>query len=73
VTNGLADDIEVADLKRFEDGLFKFVEGSHPAVLETIRTKKSIDDDLKSSMRQAIDDFKSTRWSEARTAVAAGA
>jgi hypothetical protein len=31
-----------------------YVEGSHPAVLNTIRDKKSIDDDLKTSMREAI-------------------
>ena len=40
VTNGLADDIEVADLRRFEDELLKFVESSHPAVLETLRDEK---------------------------------
>ena len=62
VTNGLADDIEVQDLKRFEEEIFKFVEGSHPAVLSTIRDKKSIDDDLKAAMREAVEDFKSTRW-----------
>ncbi len=72
VSNGLADDIEVGDLKRFEEELFGFVEGSHPAVLNTVREKKSIDDDLKTSMREAIEDFKSTRWSsgESRTAAA---
>ncbi|HXG86590.1 MAG TPA: hypothetical protein VNI84_21410, partial [Pyrinomonadaceae bacterium] len=71
VSNGLADDIEVADLKRFEDELFGFVEGSHPAVLNTIRDKKSIDDDLKTSMREAVEDFKSTRWSGAGKAATA--
>jgi F-type H+-transporting ATPase subunit alpha len=71
VTNGLADDIEVADLKRFEDEIFKFVEGSHPAVLETLRTKKTIDDDLKAAMREAVQDFKSSRWTEAKAASAA--
>ena len=40
VTNGLADDIAVEDLKRFEDEAFKFVENSHPAVLETLRDEK---------------------------------
>ena len=70
VTNGLADDIEVTDLRRFEDEIFKFVEGSHPAVLETLRTKKSIDDDLKASMKEAVEDFKTTRWAEAKAATA---
>jgi F-type H+-transporting ATPase subunit alpha len=49
-------------LRRFEEDIFKFIEGSHPAVLSTIRDKKTIDDDLKAAMREAIEDFKSTRW-----------
>jgi F-type H+-transporting ATPase subunit alpha len=67
VTNGLADDIEVADLRRFEEDIFKFIEGSHPAVLSTIRDKKTIDDDLKAAMREAVEDFKSTRWNSNST------
>ena len=70
VSNGLADDIEVADLRRFEEELFNFTEGSHPAVMNTIREKKSIDEDLKISLREAIEDFKSTRWSSGKTATA---
>lgn len=70
VSNGLADDIEVEDLKRFEEELFKFADSSHPGIMETLRTKKSIDDDLKAAMQQAVEDFKSTRWTEAKAATA---
>jgi F-type H+-transporting ATPase subunit alpha len=70
VTNGLADDIAVEDLKRFEEELTKFAEDSHPAVLNTIRDKKSIDDDLKGLMKEAVEDFKSTRWESAKGAAA---
>src|SRR5215213_1344537 len=63
-TNGLLDDIEVEDLKRFESELSAFIENAHPAVLETLRTKKSLDDDLKASLKEAVEDFKSTRWAE---------
>nr|MBA3785183.1 hypothetical protein [Acidobacteriota bacterium] len=52
------------DLKRFEEELTGFIENSHPAVLNTMREKKSIDDDLKASMREAVEDFKSTRWNK---------
>ena len=62
VSNGLADDVEVSDLKRFEEELTKFAEESHPAVLNTLREKKSIDDDLKGLMKEAVEDFKATRW-----------
>jgi F-type H+/Na+-transporting ATPase subunit alpha len=64
VSNGLADNVEVSQIRAFEGGLVNFVENSHPAVLETLRTKKSIDDDLKASMREAIEDFKATRWNQ---------
>ncbi len=63
-TNGLVDDVEVSDLKRFEIELVDFLKNSHPAVLETLRTKKSIDDDLKASLRTSVEDFKATRWNQ---------
>src|SRR6478672_6476978 len=58
VTNGLADDIEVSDLKKFEEDLTTFIKESNPAVLNTLREKRSIDDDLKASMKEAVEDFK---------------
>jgi F-type H+-transporting ATPase subunit alpha len=70
VTNGLADDVAVEDLKRFEEELTTFAETSHPAVLNTLRDKKSIDDDLKAKMREAVEDFKATRWETATAAAA---
>ncbi|MGI9035362.1 MAG: F0F1 ATP synthase subunit alpha [Pyrinomonadaceae bacterium] len=71
VSNGFADDVAVEDLKRFEEELFKFTENSHPEVLQTLRDKKSIDDDLKASMKETVEDFKATRWTKTETAVAA--
>jgi len=71
VTNGLADDIAVEDLKRFEEEFLRFVEESHPGVVSTLREKKSIDDDLKASMKEAVEDFKATRWESAKAAAAA--
>jgi len=71
VTNGLADDIAVEDLREFEAQLSDFVEKSHPAIFNTIREKKNIDDDLKSQMRQAVEDFKATRFGKGEVAAAA--
>src|SRR5829696_8909323 len=70
VTNGLADDIAVEDLKRFEEQLGAFLENSHPAVMTTLRDKKTIDDGLKASMKEAIEDFKATRWETAAATAA---
>jgi len=72
VTNGLADDIAVEDLREFESQLSSFIENSHPAVFNTLRDKKNLDDDLKSQLREAVEDFKATRWGKGE-AVAAGA
>jgi hypothetical protein len=32
--------------------------------MQTLRDKKSIDDDLKASLREAVEDFKATRWNK---------
>jgi F-type H+/Na+-transporting ATPase subunit alpha len=71
VSNGLADDIAVEDLKRFEIELTDFVETSHPGVFNTLRTEKAIDDNLKAAMKEAVEDFKATRWTEIASAARA--
>jgi len=70
VTNGLADDIEVADLKRFEEELNAYMKNAHPGVMTTMREKKNIDDALKAEMKEAVEDFKATRWESASAAAA---
>ena len=62
-TNGYLDDVAVEDLRRFETELLRFVENSHPGLLTNIREKKSITDEIKADMSQALRDFKE-RWSE---------
>src|SRR6186713_808860 len=51
VSNGLADDIAVEDLKAFESELLKFIENSHPGLLQNIREKKSLTDEIKSDLQ----------------------
>jgi F-type H+-transporting ATPase subunit alpha len=59
--NGLLDDVAVADLRAFEDGLYPYLESSSGSnVLSEIATKKAIDDDIKSRLTQAINDYKGT-------------
>jgi F-type H+/Na+-transporting ATPase subunit alpha len=57
-TNGYTDDIPVEQIKRFETDLLNFVENSHPGLLNSIREKKSITDDIKADLNQALQDFK---------------
>jgi F-type H+-transporting ATPase subunit alpha len=63
-TNGYLDDVAVEDLRLFGDELLNYVRNTHPGVLNTIREKKAISDDLKTQLGQAVDDFKTARWSE---------
>jgi F-type H+/Na+-transporting ATPase subunit alpha len=56
--NGYTDDIAIEDIRRFETGLLKFVENSHPGLLADIREKKSLTDEIKSGLKQLLEDFK---------------
>jgi F-type H+/Na+-transporting ATPase subunit alpha len=67
-TNGYIDDVPVENVRRFEAELLRFVENSHPGVLQSIREKKSLTDEIKSDLAQVLRDFKD-RWNE-ETAVA---
>ena len=57
-TNGYTDDIPVDDVRRFETGLLKFVENSHPGVLAAIAEKKSLTDEIRADLKQVLEDFK---------------
>src|SRR5215213_7802868 len=62
-TNGYTDDIAIEDIRRFETGLLKFVENSHPGLLASIAEKKSLTDDVKAGLKQVLEDFK-VNWSK---------
>jgi F-type H+-transporting ATPase subunit alpha len=62
-TGGHLDDVPVEDVRRFETELLRFVENSHPGLLQNIREKQSLTDDIKADLAQALADFKD-RWGE---------
>ena len=69
-TNGFTDDVPVENIRKFEAELLRFIENSHPAVLQELREKKAIDDQIQKDLEQSLKDFKD-RWAEeARTAAA---
>jgi F-type H+-transporting ATPase subunit alpha len=57
-TNGFTDDVAIEDIRRFETSLLSFVENSHPGLLAEIAEKKSITDDIKTGLKQVLEDFK---------------
>jgi F-type H+-transporting ATPase subunit alpha len=62
-TNGHVDDIAIEDVRRFEADLLQFVENSHPGLLQSIREKKALTDEITSDLQQALRDFKEL-WKE---------
>ena len=55
--------LPVEDVRGFEAELLKFVENSHPGLLQSIREKKTLTDEIKSDLKQALKDFKDI-WNE---------
>ncbi len=57
-TNGVLDDLPLDQCRAFEGELYTFVENGHPGVLQGIREKKALDDDLKAKMDALLKEFK---------------
>ncbi len=56
-TNGFCDAYEVTSLTRYEAELSAFMRDRHGALLDTLREKKTIDDDLKAGLTAALEGF----------------
>jgi F-type H+-transporting ATPase subunit alpha len=57
-TNGYTDDVAIEDIRRFETSLLSFVENSHPGLLADIAEKKTLTDEIKTELKQVLEDFK---------------
>jgi F-type H+-transporting ATPase subunit alpha len=69
-TKGYVDDIPLADLKKFEQGLLAFVENAHPDLFARIRERKKLDEELEGELKSVVTDFKGRFASETRGASA---
>jgi F-type H+/Na+-transporting ATPase subunit alpha len=63
-TNGFLDDLDVTDCRPFEQSLFKFLDTSYGALLQKIREKKAIDDEIKGQLQKALKEAKEKFKSE---------
>lgn len=59
-TNGWLDKVPVDRLGDYERGLYDLLENKHPEILEGIRTKKAIDDDLKGKLTSIFENYSKT-------------
>jgi F-type H+-transporting ATPase subunit alpha len=57
-TNGYVDHIGEGDVKRFEKEMLDFLKTKHSHILKNIAEKKAITDDIKASLKSALDEFK---------------
>ena len=57
-TNGAIDEVDTADVGRFEEELLSFIDNTHPELLEKIRTEKQLSDDIKEGLARALEEFK---------------
>jgi F-type H+/Na+-transporting ATPase subunit alpha len=56
--NGHIDDVPVPQVHRFEAELLSFIENAHGGILQTIRDKKELTNELKQQLDAAIKEFK---------------
>jgi F-type H+-transporting ATPase subunit alpha len=72
-TQGLLDDVEVKDIRAFEDGFYTYMDSAAPQVLSGIESKKALDDDLRKGLKDAITAYKQDFLAARKEAATAGA
>ncbi len=69
-TNGYLDQVPVPEIASYERELYKFIDTRRPAIFQTLREKKKIEDDLRAEIESALKEF-GAQFAEARKAAAA--
>ena len=71
--SGYLDDLEVAQVSKFEAEMLPFVETNFPNVLKGLREKKAFDDAIRAEAKKALDEFKQAFVARAQAGTAAKA
>ena len=58
MSNDHLDDVQVPHIRQWQRDFLDYLEAQHPAVLNDLRTKKALDDDLTNRLKAAITAFK---------------
>ena len=56
--SGYLDDFPVSECSRYERELYNYLDDRHPGVLQSIREKKILDDEIEGELKIALDEFK---------------
>jgi F0F1-type ATP synthase alpha subunit len=65
------DDVAVEHLRAFETGLYRFVDNSHPSLLQKLMEKKQLDADMRKEFDTVLKQYKERFAAERSSAVAA--
>jgi F-type H+-transporting ATPase subunit alpha len=56
--NGYLDDVKVEDVRRFEAEFMRYLDNNKASLLDGIREKRELNDDLKAQLKSALSEFK---------------
>ena len=70
-TNGFLDDLEVSQIRRFEEGLYHFFETAKSGFVARVREKKALDDAMRKELGEALGEYKQRFVAEKQGAVSA--
>jgi F-type H+-transporting ATPase subunit alpha len=69
-TQGYLDDLDVTDIRAFEDGIYKYFDNAQSALLDDLTKKKSLDDDSRNRLHAALKEYKANFVAELQSAKA---
>jgi F-type H+/Na+-transporting ATPase subunit alpha len=69
-TQGYLDDVEVKDIRAFENGLYPYFDSAQSALMDDMTKKKALDDDLRNRLHAALKEYKANFIAELQTAKA---
>jgi F-type H+/Na+-transporting ATPase subunit alpha len=56
-TRGYIDKLEISQIANYERGLYDFIEKKYPAIYESIRSKKLLDEQTEGMLKKALEEF----------------
>jgi F-type H+-transporting ATPase subunit alpha len=56
-TRGYIDKLDVSQIAVYERGLYDFIEKKYPAIYETLRSKKTLDEQTEGMLKKALEEF----------------
>ena len=70
-TQGYLDQFQVADIRAFEDGLYRYFDSAQTALMEDLTKKKQIDDDIRARLHTAMKEYSANFKAELEAAAKA--